>query len=183
MKMLAILLVALAVMITAAAPSFATPAKGTWGVGYHGADFPLGARYWMSDKLALDMGLGFSSDPFNATGDNKTTWGFEVGVPIVLAGAGEETHFFLRPGIDYRSLPNPIVGGPNPDPNNRETVFGVSGQLGVEHWFGKRFSLQVAEGIAYYNEDPGVGDSNSVFQTQAFGISNIGFHYYFGGGK
>lgn len=183
MKKIASLLVVLAVTSLCVAPSFAAPTKGAWGVGYHGQDFPLGLRLWLSDKVGLDLGIGFSSDPFNATGDNKTTWGLEVGAPIVMAGMGDETLFFIRPGIDYRSIPNPILGGPTPNPDNDETVFGVTGQLGVEHWFGKRFSLQVADGIAFYNIDPGVGGSHTVFQTQAFGISNIGFHYYFGGGQ
>ena len=180
MKKIATLLAVLAVTCVAAVPSFAAPVKGTWGVGYHSENFPVGARIWMSEKVAIDLGVGFSSDPFNITGNNKTSWGIEVGAPIVLAGAKDDTQFFIRPGIDYRSIPNPIIGGPNPDPNNNETIFGVTGQLGVEHWFGRHFSLQAAHGIAFYNEDPGVGGSNTVFQTQAFGISNIGFHYYFG---
>jgi hypothetical protein len=183
MKRIASLLVVLVVTLATVVPSFAEPPKGAWGVGYHGPDFPLGIRWWVSDKVGLDFGLGFSNDPFNDTGDNKTTWGIEFGAPIVLAGMGDETNFYIRPGIDYRSIPNPILGGPAPNPDNDETIFGITGQLGVEHWFAKRFSVQVAEGVAFYNVDPGVGSSHTVFQTQAFGISNIGFHYYFGGGK
>ena len=183
MRKIVCLLAVIAVACVVVTPALATPAKGAWGVGYHGQDFPLGVRMWLSEKVALDLGLGFSSDPFNATGDNKTTWGLEVGAPIVIAGAGDETRFFIRPGIEYRSIPNPIVGGPNANPDNDETAFGITGQLGVEHWFGRRFSLQVADGIAFYNVDPGIGGSHTVFRTQAFGISNIGFHYYFGGGK
>jgi hypothetical protein len=180
MKKLVLMLAVLATTSVVAVPSFAAPVKGTWGVGYHSENFPIGARIWMSEKMAIDLGIGFSSDPFNATGDNKTSWGIEVGAPIVMAGTEDDTQFFIRPGIDYRSIPNPIIGGPTPDPNNNATIFGITGQLGVEHWFGKHFSLQVAHGIAIYNEDPGVGSSNTIVQSQAFGISNIGFHYYFG---
>jgi hypothetical protein len=182
MKKIAGLLVVMVVMLATVVPSFAEPPKGAWGVGYHGENFPLGIRWWVSDKVGLDFGLGFDNGFVPATGNNKTAWGIEIGAPIVMAGMGDETIFYVRPGIDYRSIPNPLPGPP-PNPDNDETIFGITGQLGVEHWFAKRFSLQVAEGIAYYNIDPGVGGSHSAFQTQAFGISNIGFHYYFGQGK
>jgi hypothetical protein len=183
MKKIASLLVVLVVTLATVVPSFAEPPKGAWGVGYHGPDFPLGIRWWVSDKVGLDFGLGFSNDRIPAIDENKTAWGIEFGAPIVLAGMGDETIFFVRPGIDYRSIPNPILPSPPGDIDNTETIFGITGQLGVEHWLAKRFSLQVAEGIAYYNINPGVGGSHTAFQTQAFGISNIGFHYYFGQGK
>lgn len=183
MKKIVTLLAVLAVATMAAIPSFAAPVKGTWGVGYHNPDFPLGARIWMSDKVALDLGLGIDNE-FNAIADgNKTSWGLEFGVPIVLAGMNDDTQFFVRPGIDYRTVPNPIPAGPNADLNNTASFFGVSGQLGVEHWFGKRFSLQAAHGIRFENENPGVGGSHSAFVTEGLGISDVGFHYYFGGGN
>jgi hypothetical protein len=170
MKRVLALMSLLAVVLPASA--FAVDTQGLWGPGYFRPEAPIGARVWFSEKIAGDIGLGFASS--DATGDNLTDWILDVGLPIVVAETGN-TMFFVRPGIAYESV------AVNPDDD--ATAFSISGHLGVEHFLGDRFSVQVAHGVTWQSIEPPTGDSISQFFSEDFGISSIGFHYYFGGGK
>jgi hypothetical protein len=143
--------------------------KGMWGPGYFSADAPVGIRYWITPGAALDFGIGFYTK--DISGETKSGFAFEAGVPFVVAG-GETTKFFIRPGFEYAS--DPV------NADDSSTSFLVRGSLGVEHFFSERFSLQVAHGLYFKSYDPGVegSDTSTSFETEAFGISSIGFHYY-----
>ena len=143
--------------------------KGMWGPGYFTPNAPVGIRYWLAPKAAMDVGVGFYTADLD--GKTKSGFAFDVGVPFVLAG-GESTLFFVRPGIEFSS--DPV------NADDSSTTFLVRGSLGVEHFFSDRFSVQVAHGLYYQSYDPGIPDSDtsSSFNTEAFGISSIGFHYY-----
>ena len=158
----------LAVVLPASA--FAKDMKGMWGPGYFRPEAPIGVRIWFSEKLAGDLAFGISSS--DATGDNLTDWVVDLGLPIVVANA-ENTMFFVRPAFAYQSV---AVNS-----SDEITAFSISAQLGVEHFFAERFSVQVAHGITWQSIDPPTGDSITEFFTEDFGISSIGFHYYFGG--
>lgn len=86
--------------------------------------------------------------------------------------------FFVRPGLTYASSSSPVLA----DKDNKTTQFWVSGSFGVEYFFTERFSIQAAHGVAYKSVDPKLaGTKSTSFETEDFGLSNIGFHYYFGG--
>jgi hypothetical protein len=159
-----------------AMPSHAVTLDGKWGPGYFRPEAPLGIRWWLNEKLGLDGAIGFTSD--DASGDRRTDFRFDAGVPIVLAGMGDNTKFFVRPGLRYASTPAPT----GLEPDNKQTSLGLTGTLGVEHFFTDRFSVQVATGVIIDSVDPdAAGDSHTTFASEDFGISSIGFHYYFGG--
>jgi len=167
MKKALLLIGILGLAATLAGPSMA--AKGMWGPGYFDPDAPVGVRFWAADKVALDINIGFMQEKFG--NDSAMRFAVDFGVPFVLAG-DKTTMFFVRPGVFFLS-----------DPVNKDdsaTTLWVRGSLGVEHFFSDRFSLEVAHGIYFENYDPGIKGSDTVssFGTEAFGISNIGFHYY-----
>jgi hypothetical protein len=143
--------------------------KGMWGPGYFTASAPVGVRYWFAPKVAGDIGIGFYTK--DISGETKSGFAFEFGLPFVLAG-NETTLFFLRPGFEFAS--DPV------NKNDNSTTFIIRGSLGVEHFFSDRFSVQVAHGLYFQNYDPGIegSDTSTNFNTEAFGISSIGFHYY-----
>jgi outer membrane protein W len=61
---------------------------------------------------------------------------------------------------------------------------GVSGSLGAEYFFTKNFSIQAAHGLIYTSTEAKTGTvkvKTTNLTSEAFGVSNIGFHYYFGG--
>jgi hypothetical protein len=166
------MLAALALVTTAfAATAMAEPAAGKWGVGYFRPEAPLGARFWFSPKVGADLGLGYLSS--SQSGSPSTSkWTLDLGVPINMGNSGN-AYFQIRPGFDYTSDDNGV---------NTPTTMGLSASLAVEYFFTDNFSLQVADGIRWSSTDPDLPGVNNIsgFGTEGFGISNIGFHYYFG---
>ncbi|MEQ1831841.1 MAG: hypothetical protein ABL977_02215 [Candidatus Eisenbacteria bacterium] len=170
------LLAAAALLAVSALPSFA--AAGQYGLGYFRAAAPVGGRIWFTDKVALDAGFGIDYNKPDG-GDSQTSYTFDAGVPFVVAESGS-AKFFVRPGITYATSPSPVVA----DPDNKTTQFWVSGSFGVEYFFTDRFSVQAAHGLVYKSVDPDqAGTKSTSIQSEDFGISNIGFHFYFGGSK
>ncbi len=164
-------------LVALAAPSFAKDVKGLYGLGYVRPEAPVGGRLWATDKVGFDLGIGFSSS--DESGDTQTSLTLDAGVPFVVASAGD-ANFFVRPGFTYNQTPLP-VGGTNPDPDNKLTQIWVSGTLGAEYFFTDNFSIQAAHGLVFKSIDPDkAGDSYTEIASEAFGISSIGFHYYFG---
>lgn len=164
----------IAILAITAAPSFA--AKGYYGLGYFRPEAPVGGRVWFTDKVAGDIGVGFSSVSPSG-GSSQTGYVVDAGVPIIAAEAGA-AKFFVRPGFTYASSPSPVLT----DANNKTTQFWVSGSFGVEYFLTERFSIQAAHGVLYKSVDPKLaGTKTTEFVSEAFGLSDIGFHYYFGG--
>jgi len=173
-----ITLAALALTTALAVPAMADPAAGKWGLGYFRPEAPIGVRYWFSEKAGLDLGVGFSSD--DAGSETLSGFTLDIGVPFVMAHT-EKAFFFVRPGFGYNSQ-DQLTGAPPPAPaKNTPTTMGFALDLGVEYFFNDNFSVQVAHGIGYKSTDPDVSGADNVtgFATEDFGISNIGFHYYF----
>jgi hypothetical protein len=167
-------LFSIVVVAATAAPSFA--AKGSYGLGYFRSIAPVGGRVWLTDKVAGDIGVGFSSVS-QTGGSSQSSFVVDAGAPIVAAEAGN-AKFFVRPGVTFASSPSPVLA----DKNNKTTQFWVSGSFGVEYFLTERFSVQAAHGIVYKSVDPKLaGTKTTEVASEDFGISNIGFHYYFGG--
>src|SRR5262245_12806761 len=106
-------LVALA-LITSVGVAFAQDEyKGA--CGFHNIEAPAGIRWWLSDKLALDAGLGFGSNEIN--NDNFSHWALDVGLPIKMR-SWDKVNVLLRPGILYTSQEVDINPGPILDKDN-----------------------------------------------------------------
>ena len=178
MKRILLVMLAMAALVATAVPALAQ--EGTrLGVGYFRPEAPIGGRAWINDKLAVDVGIGFANQDKSGgvKVEKKTTLWFDAGVPIVLVG-DETTKFFVRPGITYCS--SPVWDGGANDWASSKSIW-VRGTLGVEHWFGKRFSLAAGHGIAFNSFDPGTKNSktSSSIMSEALGVADIGFHFYF----
>ena len=136
----------------------------------------------------LDVGLGFGRDQASlfkggvVTSENLTNYTFDIGVPFVMAST-EKAFFFVRPGFVYTAGDNVAdFGDPTTDGViNTPTTMGFALDLGVEYFFNDNFSVQVAHGLGFKSSDPDIqgADTSTSFATEDFGISNIGFHYYF----
>lgn len=171
----ALLVVAMAVP----AVSHAVDLTGKWGVGYFRPEAPIGVRIWTGDKMGIDLGAGFTSNSPDV-GKSTTSYNFDLGLPYVIANT-DNALFFLRPGFGYSS------NGVDKGDGNAITMWNVAASLGVEYFFTPHFSAQVAHGVYYASENiknntgaTNVDETNTSFASEAFGISNIGFHYYFG---
>lgn len=171
------------VLTVAAVAAFAVPALAQdgmkMGFGYFRPQAPIGGRAWINDKMAVDIGLGFANEDVAGGGkvEKKTSFCVDAGVPYVLVG-DEATKFFVRPGIAVFSSPV-FDGGADDWASSKQ--FWISGTLGVEHWFGKNFSLSAGHGIVYKSIDPGTKNSetSSEIVSEALSIASVGFHFYF----
>jgi hypothetical protein len=163
-----------AALAVTAAPSFA--AAGYYGLGYFRPEAPVGGRVWFTDKVAGDIGVGFNVTSPDG-GDSQSGVIVDAGLPFVVHESGA-AKFFVRPGVSYASTPSPVMT----DPKNKTTQFWVSGSFGVEYFFTDRFSIQAAHGVVFKSVDPKLdGPKYTEFASEDFGLSSIGFHYYFGG--
>jgi len=168
------LLLAVTLFAVSAIPSLAAAAN--YGLGYYRPQAPVGGRVWFTEKVAGDVGLGFNYAKLD-TSDAQTSFVFDAGLPIVFHESGA-AKFFVRPGFTFASSPAPVPA----DADNKLTQFWVSGSFGVEYFFTERFSIQAAHGVVFKSVDPDqAGIKSTAFESEDFGLSNIGFHYYFGG--
>jgi len=171
----------LAATMAIPAVSHAVDITGKWGLGYFRPEAPIGARIWAGDKVGIDLGVGFVNTSPDV-GDGNTSYNIDLGLPYVIHN-GDNVLFFLRPGLLSSS------NGVDEDKGSNVTTYNISGSLGVEYFFTPSFSLQVAHGVYFEsantknNTDPlnHIDRTDSEFASEPFGISNIGFHYYFGG--
>jgi hypothetical protein len=151
------------------------------GAGYFRPEAPVGGRLWFNDAVAGDLGIGFSTEkrtnPETDAQKTKLSFQLDLGLPIVLMGKTDKTKFFFRPGFAYASAPGAFE---DKDWVKEKTV-AISGSLGVEHFIAEHFSVQVAHGIRFQSFDPGTKGSkkDNRIMTEAMGVSDIGFHYYF----
>lgn len=160
--------------VLSVAPAFA--AAGQYGLGYFRPAAPVGGRVWFTDKVAGDLGVGFDLTKPDG-GDSRNSYTVDLGLPIVVHEAGN-AKFFVRPGFTYNQSPAPVLA----DADNKLTQFWVSGSFGVEYFFTDRFSIQAAHGAVFKSVDPDkAGTKTTTIASEDFGLSNVGFHYYFGG--
>ncbi len=164
---------AAAVLIAlSAAPSFAEGTK--LGLGYFRPEAPVGGRAWLSEKIAVDLGVGFDITSPDG-GDSQSGFIVDAGVPIVAAESGN-AKFYVRPGVSFASTPEPTTA----EPDNKVTQFWVSGTFGVEYFFTDRFSIQAGHGLVFKSVDPDdAGGKYTQIVSEDFGLSSIGFHFYF----
>jgi hypothetical protein len=159
-------------MLAVPAIAGAVELKGKWGPGYFHNDFPLGIRCWVSENMGVDAGLMIATVS-GGGGADVSQFGLDAGLPIVIKN-GENAIFYFRPGFEYASLDG--AGG-------IDSQFIVRGSLGIEYWFTPNFSIGAAHGIGFGSISPTVGDSVTGIFSEAFGVGDIGAHWYFGGGE
>ena len=158
------------------------------GLGFHDLSAPIGMRWWMSgEKIGLDLGLGFNSEPSGIDADEKVMgYAFDVGVPLVMH-SWDNAHVLFRPGLLYESQEVGFDADPGPgfefDTEN-QTTMSVLAELEAEIFLRDNFSVSASHGIAFRSYDPGFGaDSETSFGTFGNNFTNVGFHVYFFGGE
>ncbi len=181
----AILAAVIIALIVPAASMGKDMMKGKFALGYYASDAPVAIRYWASDKVAIDAGLGLSmkevADPTasdsTATTSTFSFW-FEAGVPYKVWDH-ERAHFFVRPGITIGILDDREFGTGALD----ETWTQVTGQLalGAEVFLTDNFSIDANHGfnIIFTSPPEDLGDSTTDVGTFGNSITNVGFHFYF----
>jgi len=92
--------------------------KGKIGIGFFNDDAPIGARWWVSERIGLDLGFGLhlrnvvdSTQDTNLSTSNQEPskkslldFRFDAGLPVNLART-EKVNFLIRPGVSYQGVP------------------------------------------------------------------------------
>jgi len=180
----AVLLIGIITSLAMADDMAGSPTHKNIGVGFHNVEAPLGIRWWMkSQKVAVDLGLGYSSTPAGSDPNESVTgFAFEVGVPFVIH-SWDRVHVLLRPGLLYQSQEVGFGAGPTFD-TRTPTSLAFTGELEAEVFLVDNVSISAANGIAFVSDDsdlPGE-DSHTSFGTIGSNFTTLGFHVYFLGG-
>jgi len=173
-------LIVLALIVQAGVASAqGSPEHYKGALGFHSVDAPLGVRWWLSDKLAFDAGLGFGSN--EVANENFSNFTFDLGLPVMLK-SWDKVHFIVRPGILYHSQEVIVALGP-PLNKDSDTSMSIGGELEAEVFLADNFSVSAAHGIAIVNTDPAVGGSSTDWGTTGSNFTSVGFHVYLFGSK
>ena len=150
-------------------------------IGFHNSSAPLGVRWWLvEEKYALDLGLGFHSEKAlpDYPSEKVTGWALDLGLPIVLK-SWDQLHVLFRPGILFGSQKVVVTSPPVAFDTENEKTVNISGEIEVEAFLHKNFSVSASTGIAYESVDPpGAGEKFTSFSTIGNGFTNVGFHVY-----
>lgn len=174
-KKLIVSVLVLAIMVPAVAS--AKDLTGRFGLGYFHSDAPVGLRYWVNDKVGLDIGVGFESRDLGE--ESASSFWIEAGVPYIVYPS-DRANFYVRPGIVYASLDDRVHGTGAYD--ETWSVITLKLMPGAEVFFGDHFSLQAAHGFEVTLSSPPdeVSDESTTdIKTTAASISYLGFHFYF----
>lgn len=170
-------LVVLALAVTAGLASAQTaPVPGAWALGFHHIDAPIGIRWWLSDRVALDAGLGLGSEENAAFDENLSKWALDLGLPILLRSY-DRLNFMVRPGLMFMNEETVTDPGP-PVETGDDSFMTVGVELEAEAFLTNRFSVSAAHGFAFMNSDPAEGESTTDWGTTGAQFTNIGFHLY-----
>ena len=169
-----ITLTALVAVLALATVAGAAERKGDFALGFSNTDAPVGVRYFTSDKLAVDLGLGFESMDVPSEGDTETASNFfvEGGVTYVLYDY-MDSFFFLRPALMYASYDELDSGG-------LDSSFRIALNLGAEVRLAERFGLTFQHGLAFQSDSPqGDGDSMTTITTFGQNVTQAGVWFTF----
>jgi len=157
---LAVALVATAVLPASAAES------GQFALGFTTTSAPVGGRYWLTEKVGIDIGLGFEPRDDN----DKKDFAVSLGAPIELVDAGR-ARFNLRPGFHFASIDQGTES---------DTIMHFLAQFEFEVFMVENFSVRASHGAAVRVYDPAAGGDSSVdLMTTGGNLTSVGFFFYF----
>lgn len=172
---------------------------GTFGVGYLGLggiaigqlnntslgsrtiDAPIvGVRYWLSDSLGIDAGIGFGYESGKSTNKNGSTTveteapaatGFllHAGVPLALGTPGEHHIFQVIPELNVGFGSSTIKGTTNNGVTTADTNLGgfrldIGARAGTEIQFGfiglPKLALQATVGLYFTTQSTSAKQDN-----------------------
>jgi len=143
---------------------------------------PVGIRWWLSDKVGIDAGVGFSSVPAPSySNESLAGWAIDMGVPIVWQ-RWDRGSLLLRPGFLFESQQFEASSPPSAFSTNDATSFTVTAEIEAEIFLVENISVSASQGIAINSlNPPGPGDNRTSFGTIGRNFTTVGFHVYLWG--
>jgi len=169
-----ITLITMITVLALATVAGAAERKGEFAMGFNNSDAPVGIRYFTSDKIGLDLGLGFESADLGD--ESATSFWVEGGLTYVLYDY-MDSFFFLRPAVTFASLDDRVYGSGTLD--ETWSQFTVALNLGAEVRLAERFGLTFQHGLAFRSTSPPEGDSLTDFGTFGENVTEAGVWFTF----
>ena len=148
----------------------------------------IGIRHWISERVALDGAIGFSTvtaevGPPTADVAEGSGFAFDLGIPL-SAKKWDEVNVIVRPGFQYSTATFKDKTAPTPPNEDTATAMGFSAEIEVEWMVAERLSISASHGVAYRtikfedNDTPANEIKASGFQTTGDNFTALGFHVY-----
>ncbi len=142
------------------------------------SDFNIGPRfgYWLSDNSAIVGGINFVSHTDKGVTDVTRT-SFGIGVQYRYGWhMGDNTFFYLAPGVAYSSTNTDITGA------KADTDFDIELTPGVDYMMGDSWSINAEIGLLHFNSHKNgatdTSDSDFNVSTNMSALS-FGLWYHF----
>lgn len=157
-----------------AGTAMAHDVMGRLGLGFVTSDAPIGFRYHFSEKVGLDVGVGFDSNQVDVGGGEKerfTDFTVAGSLPINIQNVADRVNFNFLPGVMFMSLDQG---------DDTDTLIRVLAALEFEVFVTSDFSVGASQGIAIDLFSPGADGAESTTDFSSFGrnVTEFGFHYY-----
>ncbi len=145
----------------------ATPA-GPLALGFRSSDAPLGVRYWFSETIGADIGIGLETDDDG----ERFNWYLNLGLPITVVPT-DRANLHVLPSLLWGRLD----GGNGGDAANRYRI-GLA--LEVEFFLSSSFAVSAAQGLAVDIFSPGGENASSRtgYESVGSGWTELGFSFY-----
>jgi hypothetical protein len=176
-----IAIVTLVALIATAGTAVAADREGEFALGFNNTDAPVGLRYFFSEKVGADLGLGFESQDLGE--ESASSLFLEVGVSYILYDYND-SYFFVRPALAYASLDDRVYGTGQADAT--WTVLDLKLNLGAEVRLAERFGLTFQHGLVFSSTslpdeivEEGGEDSFTDFSTFGENVTEAGVWFTF----
>jgi hypothetical protein len=185
--MRSIAIATLAAVIGLAGPALAVDRSGEFALGFNNTDAPVGLRYFFSEKVGADLGLGFESTDLGS--ESASSLFLEAGVSYIVFDY-DDAYFFVRPAVAFSSLDDRVYGtGAAADVAGADatwTVIDLKLNLGAEVRLAERFGLTFQHGLMFTTTSlpdeivpDGGEDSYTDFSTFGENVTEAGVWFTF----
>jgi hypothetical protein len=153
-----------------AGSAMAADMTGRLGLGFVTPSAPVGGRYWISDKVGVDLGVGINVD--DQGDESYTNWRVAAGLPINIQNIAERVRFNFLPVVQFKNVDRGDL--------DADTYITIWGALEFEVHVTPDFTVGASHGVVVDLYSPGDSDAESETDIGFFGANatEFGFHYY-----
>ncbi len=126
--------------------------------------FSPSAGYFVSENIALELGLSYTSTEVEAADTEASVFGVGLGASYFFTPS-EKFSFIVGAGFTYANASTEVAGSEQPD----QSIFGFAVSPGVNYFISESFALRASIGaLSYSNSSVDIDGADS---TNNFGLN------------